>query len=269
MEQKVSFGVNFMDKEITYNCRLFSYPVGDHVSIYKKSITRGKNKEETNGHFNKSYKNEDRTTEQEEHAKQVSLSRTKNAIYNIARSNTWDWFITLTFDRNKTDSSDYDMIVYKLHIFLNNLQKRKCPDMKYLIVPELHEDKEHYHCHGLVSGIDNMKFCFSGHFDKSGTPIYNILDWKYGFTTATQVKDQQRVSSYVSKYITKEMGLKLTNKKRYLCSRNIERVEPEFFVVDEEDFAKVYSKNITYAKSVIVDAAHQLINYYELNDKTE
>jgi hypothetical protein len=255
-----------------YNCRLFEYPVGQHITVYKKTITRKDISAETsttqpkNENFKKSYQNENRSQELEEHCKNVSLSATKNRIYNIARSNTWDWFITLTFDRNKTDSSDYDMIIHRLHIFLNNIQKRKCPDLKYLIVPELHGDKEHYHFHGLISGCDNMRFCFSGRFDKKGNPIYNILDWNYGFTTATQIQDTQKASSYITKYITKDTEMKLKNKKRYLCSRNIERTQPEYFVIDEDDFLQIYSDRITYAKNVKVPQAFQSINYYELTD---
>lgn len=260
-----------------YNCRVYQYPVGQHVTIYKKTITRNEKEKEKdtdtiqtgkqkNENFNRAYQNEERTTEAEEHCKQVSLSATKNRIYNIARSNTWDWFITLTFDRNNTDSADYDMITYRLHTFLSNLQQRKCPDMKYLIVPELHKDREHYHFHGLLSGVDSLRFCFSGHFDGKDNPVYNILDWKYGFTTATRIKDTNRASSYITKYITKDTDLKLKNKNRYMCSRNIDRTEAELLIVDEEDFLNVYADSITYAKSVTVPQAHQGINYYELKD---
>lgn len=256
-----------------YNCRLFSYPSGSHVTVYKKTITRREKDIETsienikkNENFTKAHVDVNRTQEAEEHSKNVSLSATKNRIYNIARSNDWKWFITLTFDRSKNDSSDYEIITRRLHAFLNHLQQRKCPDMKYLIVPELHKDGLHYHFHGLLSGVDNLRFCFSGKFDKNDNPIFNILDWSYGFTTATQVKDTQRASSYITKYVTKDIDLKLKHKKRYMCSRNIDRTEAEFFLVDEEDFLNVYGKDIIYAKNVRVPAAHQSINYYEIKD---
>ena len=252
-----------------YNCRVYSYPAGDHVSIYTKTFER-KEKDiqgkEKNEHFSKAYVNEDRTLEEEEHCKNVSLSATKNRIYNIARSITWQWFITLTFERDNTDASDYDVIIRRLHTFLNNLQSRKCPDMKYLIVPELHDDKENYHFHGFLSDVDALRFCFSGHFDRKGNPIYNILNWSYGFTTATQIKDSSKASSYITKYITKDSELKLKNKKRYLCSRNIERTQASYHIVDEEDFLGVYGNDITYATSKKVPAGHFRVNYYELKD---
>ena len=255
-----------------YNIRVYDYPIGKHATLYKRTITRKEsstnteNEEENNKHFTKSYKNEERTTDEENHCIKVSLSATKNRIYNIARSNTWDWFITLTFDRKITDSSEYDLIVYRLKIFLNNLQKRTCSNLKYLIVPELHKDNEHYHFHGLLSDCDGLQFSFSGRQDKKGNPIFNILNWKWGFTTATRVTDTQRVSSYITKYITKESQIFLKEKNRYYCSRNIERTRPEYGVIDQDTFLEIYGKDITYAKSISIEVANQQISYFELSD---
>lgn len=265
-----------------YNCRVYDYEAGQHVSIYRRTITRKEGSMEdsikdagteaatseenaANTNFKKSYQNEERSEEAEEHCKRVSLSATKNRIYNIARSNTWDWFITLTFDRTKVDASDYDAVTAKLQKFLNNLQQRTCPDLKYLIVPEYHADGEHFHFHGVLAGCDGLKFADSGHKTKDGEPIYNILNWKHGFTTATRVTDTRRVSSYITKYITKESQIYLKEKNHYYCSRNVKRTEADFHIVDEEDFLQVYGDRIAYAKSEKVKVAHQQVNYYELD----
>lgn len=244
----------------SYNCRLYSYPTIQHVTYYSNTINTGKKNE----NLTKSHHNKERELKQEEHCKSVSLNRTKNKIYNIARSNTWDWFITLTFDRGITDSSDYDVVTKKLQKFLQNFQQRYSPNMKYLIVPELHKDGIHYHFHGLLSDVENMKFIFSGHYSNN-KPIYNIENWKYGFTTATRVDDTQKVSSYITKYITKASEQYLKNKKRYYASRNINKVQPEYFVIDQEDFLNTYGDRIKYAKSVTVKEANQQINYYEID----
>lgn len=252
-----------------YNCRHLDYPVGSHVTFYKKTITRNKpdsEKEEMNEHFTKSYHNEKRTEEEEKHCINVSLSATKNRIYNIARSNIWDWFITLTFDRTRTDASEYDMIVNRLTIFLNHLRERKCPNLLYLIVPELHADQKHYHFHGLISGAEGMHFSYSGKEDKTGNPIFNIRDWSWGFTTATRIKDSARASSYITKYITKENSCILKEKNRYYCSRNIRRTQAEYSIQDEEDFQCTYADRITYCKTVKIKQALQTCSYYELRD---
>lgn len=253
----------------TYNCRLLDYPEGQQVTFYKRSITRGKERKEKekplNENFSKAYKNEARTEEEEKHCLTVSLNATKNRIYNIARSNVWEWFITLTFDRERTDASEYSMIVKRLKIFLNHLQQRKCPDMKYLIVPELHKDRKNYHFHGLLADVNGMQFVYSGSDTEAGEPVYNLPQWTWGFTTATRIADSLRASSYITKYITKETESVIKEKRRYYCSRNINRTEPELFLKDEEEFLQMYVEDISYCKTAIVPKAHQACSYFELN----
>lgn len=250
-----------------YNTRIKTFAKSQQVTIYSKSFVKDeKEKKSTNENFTKGYINENRTKQQEEHCKTYHLKQTKNSIYDIARSNEWDWFITITFDRNKTDSSDYDIVVCRLKYFLNNLQKRQCPNLKYLIVPELHADGKHYHFHGLLANCDGINFSYSGKNDrKSKKPIYNILNWKLGFTTATQVGDTQRVSSYITKYITKECVAVLKNKKRYYTSHNVNRPQIDYCVCNKDEFEQMYGDCVTYCKTVDVPQAGMQISYYEFD----
>lgn len=244
-----------------YNARLFNYPTGQHVTLYDNAVQTGyKNKKLT-----KSYQNENRTTDEENHCIKVSLGKTKNTIYNIARSNDWKWFITLTLSPDKADRSSYDDVVQKLRTFLTHLQQRKCPDLKYLIVPELHADKTNYHFHGLLADCDELEFVFSGHFDDTGKPVFNIPQWSYGFTTATIVEDTTRASSYITKYVTKESEQYLKNKHRYYTNRNTLRTPPEKLVVsDTVDFIKTYADDITFMKDVTIKPANRKCTYLEI-----
>ena len=195
----------------------------------------------------------------------MSLGKTKNTIYNISRSNVWKWFITLTLSSQKVDRSDYDQVVKKLTTFLNNLQKRHCPNLKYLIVPELHADKTNYHFHGLLADCDDLEFVFNGHFDDTGKPVFNIPQWSYGFTTATLVEDTARASSYITKYVTKESEQYLKNKHRYYTNRNTLRTLPEKLVVDDTvDFIKTYADDITFMKDVTIKPANRKCTYLEM-----
>lgn len=249
----------------TYNAKIISYDGEMHVTHYFKAITRGHEKDKKSN-FRKSYFNVDRTDKEMEHCLNQALKRTKNAIYYIARSNEWDYFITLTFNREIVDSSDYDVVVKKVMTFLNNLKTRKCPDLKYLIVPEFHADGLHYHLHGLLSNTGNMQFVDSGHRTNDGMIIYNILDWSYGFTTATKIDDTGRVSSYITKYITKQTCSILKNKKRYYASRNCERALKQYVVMDIDAFIMDNAENITYINTVDVPVAHQGCTYIEVSN---
>lgn len=250
----------------TYNSRIIKYATEQQITFYKKSITRGK---ETSVKLNKGYQNVNRTQEQENECKRISINQTKNRIYQLARANNWEWFITMTFDRKRTDSSDYQEIVNALKKFIDNLRKNYCPDLIYLIVPELHADNTHYHFHGLLANTGNLQFKYSGHIDKkSGRPIYNIVQWKLGWTTATRVTDTAKVSGYITKYITKECCSLLKNKKRYYTSHNIVRPQIMYEIMNEDDFLAFYDGKIKYCKSINVPQSGQSISYYELDYDT-
>lgn len=250
-----------------YNARIKTFETAKQVTIYSKSFTRDETESKTqkNKNLRKDYINKDRTEQEEINCKNISIKQTKNHIYDIARANIWDWFITLTFDRQKKDSSDYDLVVSTLKDFLQYIRKYYCPNLKYLIVPELHADGEHYHFHGLLANCEGINFVYSGKVDrKSKKPIYNIENWHIGFTTATRVQDTYRVSSYITKYITKDCVSILKNKKRYFASRNIERPVIDYTVLDKDEFLRSTVGQVAYYKQIDVKQAGMQVNYYEM-----
>lgn len=162
--------------------------------------------------------------EREEKNAKDSLNRTINNLYQISRQCRWQYFITLTFSPDVVDRTDYVACMKKATKWFNNQRSRYSPDMKYVCVPELHADKVSWHFHGLVEDIGEMKLLDSG--KKSGCKtIYNLGGWKYGFSTAIAVgetdEDVFKVSSYITKYITKELCEVTRGKRRYFRSRNI------------------------------------------------
>ena len=120
--------------------------------------------------------------------------------------------------------------------------------MVYLVVPEQHKDGA-FHFHGLFSGIDYLPFTFSGKLDKQGRPIYNIGSYKWGFTTATKVGDSAKASSYLCKYVTKDLCAVTAGKKRYWASKNVKRPE-----IIELDIMESYLERIK--QFLIGDAYH-------------
>lgn len=267
----------------SYNTKIFDYVDGRHIEFFERSVSKKSKEDKIHNPVKELYqdyqnekifdaaeqfkKNEHRTEKQEEHCLSVSQNRTKRQIYHITRSNEWDYFITITIDRKIFDASDYDTTVKKLTYFLNNIRKRKAHELKYLIVPELHADKKNYHFHGLIANIGRCSFTPSGHFDDSGEIIYNWNDWHYGFTTATKIKDNGRVSSYITKYITKDTAHELKYKKRYYCSKNVVRVEPDLLNGPAYEFIEEMGQDIDYIKTVTIPGAKQKVTYCEINKK--
>ncbi len=208
---------------------------------------------------------------QKEHAIQSSMNRTIQKIYEISRANLWDYFLTLTFDRTKIDSSDYNLLCDKVSKWLNNLRSRYAPDLKYLIVPELHKDGKHYHFHGLLANIGNITLKDSG-IKKNGHTIYNMANWKYGFSTVSKVLESNKVSSYITKYITKELCAVSKNKRRYWTSKNCESAKISVYNLPYEEISQFIDNNIQsirYTSKVVVESAGLTINYIEMEKGKE
>lgn len=232
------------------------------VKVYDYHIiTKEKEKNENNDISEKSL--HDRLSD----AKRSILSsqnRAKSKIYDYLRSNTWDLFVTLTFDPKKVDSFDYEQCQNRVSKWLNNLKSRYCKDLQYLIVPELHKSGR-YHFHGVFKNIEGLDLVYSGKQDTDGTPIYNIDCYTYGFTTATYIKSHEKVCSYVAKYITKELSGHLKGKKHYWVSRGLAlpeektmtRLELSYngitkkILENESTFSKCETKNIDYLEKNI------------------
>lgn len=129
-----------------------------------------------------------------------SLRRAKEKIYDIAMCNDFEYFITWTLDKEMIDRYDAKLVSKNLKVFLNNLVKRK--EVRYLVVPELHEDGA-IHMHGLIAG--KLRMVDSGRKLPDGRSIFNMPEWKLGFSTAIELDNQKgRVSSYIVKYVQKD-----------------------------------------------------------------
>lgn len=259
-----------------YNTKIIDYGDYLHIQWYDKHLQRQEKPEEVQEAINQFEKEdiindysllteyqEEADPEKAEHSLQTSLNRSKNNLYRIARSNKWDLFITITFDRKITDSSDYKIVSNKITSFLNNLRKRGSKNLKYLIVPELHKDGKHYHFHGLLSGADSLLLEDSGHKDKFGATIYNIMNWKIGFTTAQKIKNQSAVRNYIGKYITKDLMNKLKYKKRYFASKNCYIAPEEYYQFSIDEIYAMYGDKISFVKTQTINGINR-IKYFEI-----
>lgn len=248
-----------------YNIKVFKYPSGWQYRIYSQPVgfkddgvpdckdpelwynpfedVYERGAPEFVGEFDEILIDEEK---RKERSIKNSMNRTINNIYHLARSNMWDWFITLTFDPQKVDSLNYDMCVKCLSKWLNNL-KRISPELKYIIVPEKHKSGR-YHFHGLFADCWDISFIDSGKKTSDGQTIFNIGNYKLGWSTATQITDNQRVTKYISKYISKDLVSVTVNKKRYWASRNLELCEEEEILIDGRYLDNYVSKLLMYSK---------------------
>lgn len=190
------------------------------------------------------------TTEQKQKRKEERTDHMKTAvdrIYDIAFQNEWDYFLTITIDPEQFDSKDVKEVYKKLSKWLNNKQQRK--GLKYLLIPEQHKNGG-IHAHALINDCFKLehsgRYLYSGKAYKADTlqkkgidinllkPVYNVPEWKYGFSTAIPVDgNPARLACYITKYITKDC--KKIFGKYYLSSRNLNR-DTEISLCNSEKF---------------------------------
>lgn len=227
---------------MAFNVRVIDYPAGKQVRVYHKPVDIPFEKvlddERAEMEYNpftgeKEYIRELPDEISKKHSQRVSMARTVNRLYYLARSNKWDWFVTLTFAPDAVDRFDYDACVKLLSKWLNNC-KRKAPDMAYLVVPEQHKSGA-WHFHGLFNNCHELGFHDSGKKDKKKNRIYNIGSYHFGFTTATRIKDMEKVSKYISKYITKDLCAVTFGRKRFWASRNLEEASIVDYCLEPEE----------------------------------
>lgn len=152
-----------------------------------------------------------------------NLSRAKNVVKEYALCNPWDWWCTFTIDPQKYDRYNLDGYIKDFAKFLNNYNGYKCPEeykVKYLLVPEQHKDGA-WHMHGFIKGIkpDDL------YINQNGYYSWRKYEKKFGFISMDRVKDMDKCSSYILKYMTKDKEKNVTeiNKHMYYASHGLEK----------------------------------------------
>lgn len=149
-----------------------------------------------------------------------SKRRARTAVYDIAMSSDFEWFVTLTLDAAKVDRYDAGEVFRHLRYWLDNHVRRD--GLTYLLVPEHHRDGA-LHFHALFndalpvidSGTISRPGCKApkrprskaqrqAWLDAGGHVVYNLPSWPYGYTTAIRLYgDRDAAVGYVTKYISK------------------------------------------------------------------
>lgn len=167
--------------------------------------------------------------------------RARQKVYDYARCNNFDWFITLTFDPKKINSFDYNECAKALWEFTHHLHRKGC---RWLIVPEQHKSGA-YHFHGLVSGKLDVSLAVNPHngkvlTDGGGNAIYNLEKFPFGHTTATLIRDPSRVATYIAEYMTKDIVVP-KGRKRYWASRSLSAPNEELLQMTSEEFGMIFN----------------------------
>lgn len=130
-----------------------------------------------------------------------SMRRARAKLRRLALSNEFEWFVTLTLNKDRVDRYDPKAIMQKTNRCLDNLVRRY--GLRYVLVPELHKDGA-YHFHGFFAG--DLRVIDSG-VKHDGREVYNLPQWTLGFSTAMRLHGSYSAAvGYVCKYIGKQEG---------------------------------------------------------------
>lgn len=166
--------------------------------------------------------------------------RIKQKIRYYILSNSFNLFFTLTFDDSKVDATNYQEARKAVVAWLK-YQRERYGRFGYIFIPELHKSGR-IHFHGVTQGFE-PRLSEARHpksnrlIKRNGKQIYNTDNWQRGFSTVSEITDEQKTASYVTKYLTKELMQVPTafNQPRYLISRGLNKAEIEYRVMDENE----------------------------------
>lgn len=199
-----------------------------------------------------------------------NMKRAKQVVWDLGRSNSFDWWVTLTFSSEMVDDRyDYKCCSDAMQKFTKYLGKRHC---KYLFVPDMHGDGG-IHFHGLLSGDLKFTRSINPHtgkllFDDHGRPCYNIVDYKLGFTSAVPLDGSPAVITYLTQYYTKNRKMIVPKGcKRYWASRNLVRPAVSYGDQDIMSFltsryvGAAYTRNMEspFGSGIFVETSEEMI----------
>lgn len=216
--------------ELGHNAILYRYPSGDMDIICSSSGGFGLDGwEESDGRSQQQTKPAKREKGKKSDGEDMvrSMRRAKANLRRLALANSFDFFVTLTFDPKKVDSFSADAVSKALNGWLSNMVRRR--ELRYVLVPELHPKSGRIHLHGFFSG--ELDLVDSGH-TSCGKPVYNLPQWGYGFSTALEIDgDYSAAVGYICKYIGKDTQQRIMGRWYYSGGR-LEKPVKEYIDLD-------------------------------------
>ena len=168
-----------------------------------------------------------------------NISRAKSKIYEYALCNDFEYFVTLTLNKNKIDRSNIDNFIKKLSQYIRDTRKSTGQKIQYILIPEKHKDGKNWHIHGLMKGLKDLrKYDISENIPKRmkdkikkyREENLNLYEWegyskRFGFNCIEPIRNKDACSKYITKYVSKnldnDMGITEKNKKKYYVSRGL------------------------------------------------
>lgn len=169
-----------------------------------------------------------------------NICRSRNKILEYVLCNDFVFFVTLTLSPDKYDRNSLSLFIKKFGYFVQHYNQRKNANIKYLFIPERHEDGC-WHMHGFVMGLpyDRLEL-FDLHGErplppyivnklKNGQSVYNFPEYekRFGYNVFEPIRNKKASVLYMSKYLTKDISRNVTalGGHLYYCSKGLKKAE--------------------------------------------
>ena len=146
-----------------------------------------------------------------------NICRARSRVRELAFCNSWEWFVTITLNPDKQDRTDLGRLKTRWNQALKDYAVKYGARPRYMMIPEHHKDGRAWHLHGLMSGLcpESMERNPNGYRD---IPFFRR---RFGWTSLSPIKDRERCASYVTKYITKDLGSVESGKHLFFASKGL------------------------------------------------
>lgn len=183
-----------------------------------------------------------------------NLVRAKNKIKDYVLCNDFKYFVTITCNNEYINRNDLDNLRRVITNKIRYFRKKYNVTANYILIPEKHK-KGGYHLHGVL----DESFSQSIYINRNGYDSLHIFD-NIGFSSIESIKSVSKVSSYITKYVSKDFAFRGLGEHLYYCSRGLKKplfledivynneiFNDRFFDIRNDFcFLKYYDKNINW-----------------------
>ena len=176
----------------------------------------------------------DRTKKGRDRKLDAAISRARKNVIELGLCNAWDWFGTFTLNKEKYNRYDLETFHKDFTQWIRDQRKKTGKTIRFLLVPELHEDGA-WHMHGLLWNLPDLisfRDLRALHGCKVPDKLVdgNYSCWmdfheKFGFCSLGAIRNPIGAAFYTAKYVTKSLddsGVDV-GKHLYYCSRGLDR----------------------------------------------
>ena len=159
---------------------------------------------------------ENRYKKRKDSVGRASMAFRRLVLSNLGKSEN-PLLLTFTYKENITDIKQG---YFDFGAFIRATRYKFGQDFRYIAVPEF-QKRGAVHFHALFWGLQSSAFGEECEWPKNRVTCES---WKFGFVFLKQTDGDEKISSYLAKYLAKSfVDFRLKGQKSYISSRNIFR----------------------------------------------